>query len=145
MTIKERFIGTWTLAAVYYIAQNGDTFYPLGQHATGQLNYDAAGNMIGQLMAESREAFVSEHRRAASDAEIRQAFLGYEAYFGTYSVNIATQEMQHHVKGALFPNWVGTTQTRYYSFNSDFTQLTLKTPPIGRSKSIGTLVWTKVT
>ncbi len=141
--MQHYFVGTWTLKAVYYAAPQGDLFYPLGRAASGQLNYDAQGNMIGQLMAETRTAFASPHRRAATDAEIRAAFLGYEAYFGTYTLQPETGVILHHVSGALLPNWVGTTQTRYFKFNADYTELTLSTPPIGRSGSIGTLVWQK--
>jgi hypothetical protein len=47
-----------------------------------------------------------------SEAEVRAAFDGYAAYYGSYSVDQGEGIMVNHVEAAHIPNWVGTDQVR---------------------------------
>ncbi|MEQ8660306.1 MAG: lipocalin-like domain-containing protein [Gammaproteobacteria bacterium] len=139
------FVGTWQLVESYSDKPSGRVAFPLGEHVIGRINYDAAGNMAAQLMGEQRKPFSSRDPRAVSDAEYREAFQTYTAYFGTYTVDADAGTVTHHVQGATVPNWPGQDQIRFYEFSGD--RLVLKTPPMRGNdgeKAIHTLVWQKV-
>lgn len=137
-------VGTWRLVSVETRNSTGQVQYPLGQHVVGQLFYDARGNMGAQLVGENRLAFASPDPFRGTDAEVRAAFQGYAAYFGTYTVDPVKQTVTHHVRGALFPNWTGGDQLRYYKVEGE--RLILSAPPIqvgGRSLE-AVLVWERI-
>lgn len=140
-----RFLGTWQLLESYSERASGRAPFPLGAKVIGRINYDRAGNMAAQLMGEDRPPFNSRDPREVSDAEYREAFRTYIAYFGTFDVNAAERTVTHHVLGATVPNWPGNDQLRYYELQDD--RLILRTPPMRDNdgeKSVHTLVWQKV-
>jgi hypothetical protein len=51
--------------------------------------------------------------------EIKEAFKGFDAYCGTYSVDIAAGIVTHHVEIARHPNYVGSDQVRYFTLQDD--------------------------
>jgi hypothetical protein len=104
--------------------------------------YDASGNMSAQLMRENRTRFATRDPVRATDAEVRNAFNGYIAYFGSYAVDEVKQAITHHVQGASFPNWVGVDLVRSYVFDESG-RLLLSTPPIemGGQSVEYVLVW----
>jgi hypothetical protein len=51
--------------------------------------------------------------------QVRSAYAGYIAYFGTYEVNPAGDTVVHHVHGALNPGWVGGDQVRRMRFDGE--------------------------
>ena len=67
--------------------------------------------MAVQLMDPDRPGFASDDPLVTSEAEVRAAFGGYTAYYGTYSVNPDKQTIVHHIEAALLPNWAGTDQS----------------------------------
>lgn len=139
------FVGTWQLLDSYSDRTSGRVPFPLGERVVGRINYDAAGNMAAQLMGEGRQPFSSRNPQEVPDAEYREAFQTYTAYFGTYTVDAANGTVTHHVQGATVPNWPGQDQVRFYEFSGD--KLTLRTPPMRGNdgeKSVHTLVWQKV-
>ncbi|MEQ8234520.1 MAG: lipocalin-like domain-containing protein [Gammaproteobacteria bacterium] len=139
------FVGTWQLVESYSDKPSGRVAFPLGEHVIGRINYDAAGNMAAQLMGDQRKPFSSRDPREVGDAEYREAFQSYTAYFGTYTVDADAGTVTHHVQGATVPNWPGQDQIRFYEFTGD--RLTLKTPPMRGNdgeKAIHTLVWQKI-
>jgi hypothetical protein len=68
--------------------------------------------MAGQIMCRRRPPFSSDRPRGGTDHEVRAAFEGYIAYFGSYTVDEASSLVIHHVEGSLMPNWIGTPQKR---------------------------------
>jgi hypothetical protein len=104
--------------------------------------YDASGHMSAQLMKESRARFATSDPVRATDAEVRDAFDGYIAYFGSYSVDEVKQAVTHHVDGASFPNWIGADLIRFYAFD-ERGRLSLSTPAIemGGESVTYVLVW----
>lgn len=60
--------------------------------------------------------------------EIKEAFEGFDAYGGTYEVDMEKGAVTHHIAVGRFPNWEGTAQVRYFKLLGD--QLLLRTPPI---------------
>ena len=84
--------------------------------------------MAVHLMQPDRPPFTANDIRRGTDPEIRAAFNGYVGYYGTYTVVPASGTVAHHLRGASYPNWVGSDQVRHYRFEGS--RLTLSTPPI---------------
>jgi len=88
-----------------------------------------------------RPEFESGNLLKGTEEEIKTAFEGYIAYYGTYEVNESKGQVTHRVAGALFPNWIGDIQTRNYEFEGE--RLRLSTQPIKGSRAdlTNVLLW----
>ena len=140
-----RFTGAWRLLSCETRDSGGQVQYPFGERPSGQLLYDGAGNMSAQLGRTNRPRFAAKDPALGTDAEVRDAFDGYIAYFGTYSVDQSQQAVTHRVIGASFPNWIGIDLVRRYTFDESG-RLRLATPPIevgGRSLEY-VLLWERI-
>jgi len=113
--MKERLIGTWRLLSYETDEEGGKRGKPYGD-AIGRLDYDEHGNMSGQVMRPGR-ARVELGEGGAQ--QVRAAYLGYIAYFGTYEVAPDGASVVHHVVGSLNPAWVGGQQHRRMRFDGD--------------------------
>jgi hypothetical protein len=135
-----RLVGSWKLISFHSQDSSGQTAYPFGQDAQGRLIYEPDGRMAVQIMDPSRPRFSSDDPLVTSETEVRAAFGGYTAYYGTYSVNPDEQTIVHHIEGALLPNWVGTDQRRHFEFDGKV--LTLQGPlRLGGVQGFVSLVW----
>ncbi len=143
--MSPRFLGAWRLLSCEARDSSGQVQYPFGERATGQLFYDAVGNMSAQLMRSDRVRFAARDPALGTDVEVRNAFDGYIAYFGTYSVDVSRSAVTHHVTGASFPNWIGVDLVRHYTFENE-AHLRLSTPPIevGGKTLEYVLVWERM-
>ena len=139
-----RFIGTWRLVSSEFRRSDDTIVYPYGDDAIGLLIYAATGHMVVQLLRAHRPLFAAGDPYRGTPEEIKAAFEGYIAYFGSYEVNEAEGVVTHHVHGASFPNWIGGDQQRFFEFAGN--QLILSTPPIlaGTSTMTGVLIWERV-
>jgi len=133
-------IGSFELVSWYA----ADGTMPFGADAVGFLHYGADGMMSAHLMKNDRPAIGLEARklREARRALVRpwlipfhlevlkgfgryvKATANYVGYAGTYEVR--GNQVVHHVKLSLVPDWVGTTLVRELSINRGL--LELKTP-----------------
>ncbi len=114
------FVGTWTLVSFFTYPVDGD---PVDRKMTGQIHYDAAGNMAAQLMPS-----------AETEERVKP---GYVAYFGTYAVDRKAGTVTHSVAGSNFSRWVDTDLVRHFEFSG--TRMTLSLKEDGRTT--GALVW----
>ncbi len=121
-------LGTWRLVSFEARDSKGQLQYPLGQDVSGLLVYDAAGNMSAHVMRKERPLFAANDPECGTDTEVRAAFEGHASYFGTYAIDLARQTVTHHVRGASYPNWIGSDQLRHFKF--DGSRLLLSTPPL---------------
>ena len=140
----DRLTGAWRLLECYGKWSDGRISYPYGKDPAGQLIYDGNGNFSGQIVASERLAFQSGNLLKGTAEEIKIAFEGYIAYYGTYEVDEANCQLTHHVDGSLFTNWIGDVQTRNYQFEAE--SLRLSTLPIKGAKAdlTVTLLWERV-
>ena len=113
--MRERLIGTWRLVSYETDEQGGKRGKPYGE-AVGRLAYDEHGNMAGQVMRPGRPRVELGDGGAQ---QVRTAYLGYIAYFGTYDVAPDGQSVVHHVEGSLNPAWVGGQQMRKLRFDGE--------------------------
>ncbi|MCX6598942.1 MAG: lipocalin-like domain-containing protein [Acidobacteria bacterium] len=123
-SVREKLLGIWELTGYDLRAADGKVTYPFGQTPVGRIAYMAGGQMDAQLMRPGLAKFASDNRYLVQPAEAVAAMKGYMGYFGTFTVDEARGVVIHHVKGASFPNYVGTDQVRKYRFEGD--RLTLE-------------------
>lgn len=113
--LETRLVGSWRLVLYETVDEGGRRSRPYGD-AVGRLTYDADGNMTGQVMRPNR-APVSLGEGYAQ--QLRTAYIGYIAYFGTYEVARDGQSVIHRVEASLNPAWVGGNQVRTMRFDGD--------------------------
>ena len=124
---REQLIGHWALVSL--AAVDGSAIeYPMGQDMEGVITYEQTGHMAVQIMRHDRPRFASGDMERGTPAELSAAVTGYTAYFGVYSVDESAAVVTHHIKGSLFPNWVGTDQRREVALDGH--RLTLTSEPI---------------
>ena len=143
--VQDKFANTtWRLLDCYGKWTDGRITYPYGEHAEGQLMYNDHGSFSGQIAGSGRPVFESGNLLKGTPEEIKKAFEGYIAYYGTYEVDENNSQITHHVENGLFPNWVGNNQTRTYEFEGQ--NLRLNTQPIKGAKAdlTVTLLWERV-
>jgi hypothetical protein len=139
-------VGVWKLISCDAIRTKGTRIPIYGKRPVGRLFYDATGNMSVHIMKPARRGCRSETKFGASDDEMKSAYEGYEAYFSTYTVDAERRTIDHKVLGSLFPNWTGSTQTRFYAFDGQ-NRLVLSTAPLGSTpaeRPIVQLVWERL-
>ena len=114
---KDKLQGTWKLISIEDPKPNPDA---PDINPTGYMIYDSTGHMAFQVTKRpDRPRFASNSLTRGTPEEIKGAFIGYGAYYGTYEVDVKNAIVTHHVEGNLFPNNVGAENIRYYEFVSD--------------------------
>jgi len=108
-------LGNWRLLTYETVDGAGRRGAPYGE-AVGRLTYDDRGNMSGQVMRPNRQPVELGEGNAQ---QVRAAYTGYIAYFGTYEVAPDGQSVVHHVHGSLNPAWVGGDQVRAMRFDGE--------------------------
>jgi len=118
--VRERIAGAWRLESRTVRKATGEILLDpvLGQQPIGRLFYDASGNMMLQMMRQERAEAISAPSNP-QDAKNPRIVLGYDAYFGTFTVNEAEGTITHHVEGSLFPEDVGKDFRRFFRIEGD--------------------------
>lgn len=142
--LTRRFVGVWRLESIRDRLPDGlvEDRPDFGPDVDGVLVYTASCRVSVQFMRVGRKPWKREE--APTDAERADACRGYGAYAGRFEVDEAAGTVRHHVEMALIPNRVGTTLTRFFSFEGD--RLTLS-PPSFRRDGIEvrrSLVWRRM-
>ena len=134
-------LGTWNLVSYKIERSDGSVKDLYGPSPLGVLIYDATGHMSVHLLRPDLPKCGTIDRRRCPDAQAREAFNNYAGYWGRYEVSPAEKVVYHHVEGASWPDFVGTSQKRFVEIAGN--RLTITTPPlqIGGVESIGVLVW----
>ncbi len=113
-------VGTWRLIRYENIDSRGTVSRPFGEQPKGHFIYGATGYLSIQIMrTPPTSPFASGDDRKGSDAEVRSAYDGYSAYFGTYRVDAAKHLLTHVIEGSLRPSFTGTEQLRPYRLRGD--------------------------
>ena len=111
--LAREIVGRWRLVS---IESRDDETKPwekrYGDTPIGYIAYGADGRMSVQIGRMPRPKFASGKDESPTPEEAREAYLGYVAYFGTYSVDEAARVIIHHVEGSLRPGFVATDQRR---------------------------------
>lgn len=113
-TLRDQLQGTWRLVS-YERKEKGATEWTrrFGDAPRGYIMYDRTGHMMVEFeKMPPPPKFVSDDDWTPTPEEARAVYLGYIAYFGTYTVDEAAHAVTHHVEGSLNPSYFGTDQLR---------------------------------
>jgi hypothetical protein len=139
---RSALVGTWTLISFEGQAGQGPVVYPYGADAQGILIYADNGRYAVQIMNRARPPLAAGDQMKGTPQEIRAAFEGCLAYYGSYEYDPAAGWVLHHVEASLYPNWNGVTLKRYAELEGDRLKLTTPSMPWGGSENfVGCLVW----
>lgn len=118
--IYSSFVGSWHLISRIDKTNTGAIINEpiLGSNPIALLMYDGLGNMSVQIMKRDRNdsiAIISTQQDQNNSA----TFNGYDAYFGTYSIDTIKHQIRHHIKGTINQNDLGKELIRNYSVSGD--------------------------
>jgi hypothetical protein len=128
---RDRLIGSWELVAVENRGSDGSVERPFGAHPRGRITYTTDGFLSAHVMHAERAPFATPGLYDGTPAEKAAAYDSYIAYYGRFDLDPAAGTITHAITGSLFPNWSGSSQTRFYAFDGD--TLTLSTPPMEKN------------
>lgn len=118
-------LGTWRVLRYETWDSQGRSATPFGDPAAGYAVFDATGHAFIQLMrTPPARPFASPDRPTSK--EIRAAYFGFAAYYGTYTTDDAARVVTIRVEGSNMPSYTGTDQVRSYHIEGE--TLTLGVP-----------------
>jgi hypothetical protein len=122
-------LGAWELQSRTVRRANGEIVRDpvLGERPIGRLFYSASGHMALQMMRQGRAQAIGEPSEPEQAANTR-IVLGYDAYFGTFTVDPAAGTVTHHIEGSLFPEDLGRDFTRRFRVDGDAFELSFDSP-----------------
>jgi len=141
-------VGTWVLLSRLDRTRTGERRIEplLGEAPIALLYYDSAGCFAAQFMKRDRgadSAVASDAAAAASNTAPNntRAQGGYDAYFGTYTVDDGRSTVTQRLLGALSPENVGLVLTRAMIVEGDRLTIALDTAGADGEPVRRTLVW----
>lgn len=134
--LSEELPGTWELISrVETTAANERRVDPgLGEDPIAMLIYDRSGHFAVQFMKRHRPGVGSGTSPAG----------GYDAYFGTYTVDDEARTVSQHLVGALSPEHVGHALSRGMTVEGDSLVIRLQTTASDGLPVTRTLTWRRV-
>jgi hypothetical protein len=99
--------------------------------------------MAAQLMRPDRPMAIDCGTTSTAPSENSQSVNGYDAYFGTYSIDQTNHTVTHHLEGALAAADVGKNLVREFQFSDDKLTIIVRTNS-SKEKQIRTLTWERV-
>ena len=131
-----RIVGTWHLVT-RTVSVDGKTLIDpvLGAQPLGRLSYDASGAMSLQMMRTGRTAAIGTPADA-KDRTNQRVILGYDSYFGKYTVDERAGTVTHHVEASLFPEDVGQHWVRPFTLDGDTLTLSFTSPADGVNRTL---------
>jgi hypothetical protein len=132
-----RIVGTWQLMTRTVARADGTTIVDpvLGEKPTGRLIYETSGVMSLQMMRTGRKDAISSPANAKDKTNPR-VILGYDSYFGRYTVDEKAGTITHHVEGSLFPEDLGEDWVRPFTLKGDTLTLRLTSPTDGLTRTL---------
>ena len=109
--IPNRFVGAWRLA---WLEEQGEDGKIHRADCTGLLVYTLDGHMSVQVMYKKPQA---NSQPAGNVAPAQYAVGGYEASFGTYTIDERSRVFTYHVEGALVRSLIGKDLPREFEFS----------------------------
>lgn len=139
------FVGVWWLLSREDKAMDGSPRVDptLGPDALGILTY-ANGRFAAQFMKRDRKNVVNINNELGG-LNNTGAVDGYDAYFGTYSVDEVTGNVAHRLDGALTADNVGMEVSRQLTVNGNTLVIHVETTTMEGEPVIRTLTWERVT
>jgi len=138
------FTGVWWLLSREDRAADGSLRIDatLGPDAKGILTY-ANGRFAAQFMKRDRSD-VSAVNNPSFGKNNTVAVGGYDAFFGTYSVDEKTGDVLHCLEGALTAENIGMEVSRTLTVDGDSLVINIETTTIEGEPIVRTLTWERV-
>ena len=138
------FVGVWWLLSREDKAKDGSIRIDptLGPDAKGILTY-ANGRFAAQFMKRDRSEVIDANNSSGGNNNTG-AVGGYDAYFGTYTIDMESGDVLHRLEGALTPENVGIEVLRTLTVNGDGLVIQLETTTADGEPVTRTLSWERV-
>ena len=135
--------GTWRLESREDRTASGERRIDtgLGANPIALLVYDRGGNFAAQFMKRDRRS--APAASSPSRPNNSQAIGGYDAYFGSYTVDDAAGTVTQRLLGALSAENVGMVLTRSMRVSGDDLLIQLQTASADGTPVVRTLRWTR--
>ncbi len=136
--------GTWKLLSRTDRTRDGAVRAEpsLGSDPVALLIYDRSGNFAAQFMKRDRSGPLPAATAGGPNNSRAQG--GYDAYFGTYTIDEAQGAVTQQLTGALTPDNVGMVVTRRMLVEGDRLTIHLDTATAAGEPVVRTLVWQRV-
>ena len=143
--LSEALLGTWKLVSREDRTHEGELRVDpaLGADPVAILTYDRGGYFAAQFMKRERNPD-TEVVVAKAGPNNSRTIGGYDAYFGTFTVNDAEGTVTQRLEGALSPESVGQVLTRAMTVAGDELTIQLETASVTGETVIRTLKWKRV-
>jgi GNAT superfamily N-acetyltransferase len=143
-TLSALLPGSWLLESRIDRAASGEP-HPdplLGEDPVALLVYDRSGHFSAQFMKRDRSASPPEAGGGAANNTRAQG--GYDAYFGTYTVDDASGTVTQRLLGSLSPGNVGMVLTRGMEVRDNTLVIRLETTAVDAVPVTRTLTWRRL-
>jgi hypothetical protein len=136
--------GTWQLLSRIDVTAAGERRPEpsLGEDPIALLIYDRGGNFAAQFMRRDRTVDAPDGPSGASNNSRAQG--GYDAYFGTYTIDDENATVTQRLTGALSRENVGLVLTRAMQVEGDRLVIKLDTNAADGTPVTRTLTWRRV-
>lgn len=150
-SVRAQLVGSWRLLSRESRRENGqiEADQGLSTLPLGVLIYDQAGHVAAQLSRRDRTVSMFRDECAiAADTkgtpDTAQTVLGYDAYFGTYTLNEKEGIVTHHLEAAIWPGDIGKNIDRHFKISGDRLTISFDTTTREGVKVTRTLVWERM-
>src|SRR5215471_4822963 len=98
---QNQLVGTWRLISRVVTTGDGTIVRDpgLGAAPIGYLMYDSSGHVVAEIMKTDRPTVIDCSLSTAAPVNNSQSVNGYDAYFGTYTIDPAIHTVTHHLEG----------------------------------------------
>lgn len=136
--------GTWRLVSRVDVDETGQEVPEpsLGRAPVALLIYDRSGTFAAQFMKRDRSGPTTALGVAGPNNT--RAHGGYDAYFGSYTVDDEASSVTQRLEGALTPENVGLVLTRQMKVSGDRLTIELGTTSASGHAVTRTLIWQRV-
>jgi len=107
------------------------------------LMYDSSGHVAAQIMKTDRPTAIDCSTSTRTPRNNSQSVNGYDAYFGTYTIDSTNHTVTHHLEGALAAADVGKSLVRQFQVTGDKLAIIARTSS-PQGNQIRTLNWERV-
>jgi len=136
--------GTWQLQSRIDVTASGERRPEpsLGENPVALLIYDRSGHFAAQFMRRDRSVMIPDGPGGAKNNSRAQG--GYDAYFGTYTIDDERATVTQTLLAALSPENVGAVLTRAMEVQDDTLVIRLETTASDGTSVTRTLTWQRV-
>ena len=142
---RRELAGTWKLISRTVRTGDGTLVQDagLGATPTGYLIYDLSGHVVAQIMRADRSEVTDCVTSGIAPSNNSQSVNGYDAYFGTYTVDRTNHTVTHHLDGAIATADLGKNLVRQFELSGDRLNIVVRTGS-GDGTQVRTLTWERV-